>query len=122
MKKILVLFLFLTIFGSKDVLASEAYSKVETKVEGNGQVYQYTETTVNGQTVKKESSQPGKLELKMEQKIDDKEATVSFSEEPIASPTAVKSATPSADLKSVSVLKQITNFLEQFFDKFLKIF
>lgn len=122
MKKILAVFLFLIIFGSKDILASEAYSRVETKIEGSGQVYQYTETTVNGQTVKKESSQPGKLELKMEQKTDNKEATVSFSGELIASPTAVKSATSSAGLKTISVFNQITNFLEQFFDKFLKIF
>ena len=47
-------------------MASSAKSVVETQVEGDGvEVYQSVETTVNGETVKKESTQPGKLELEM---------------------------------------------------------
>lgn len=127
---VLMSVLFLIILGAKNVLASEAYSSVETKVEGSGKVYQSVEVTVNGKTVKKESSQPGKLELKM-QDTGEKQATVSFSEEPAVSPSTLKFATPSSVLKfegkaqekiNQSVFSKITGFFGQFLNKFLKIF
>ena len=64
MKKI-ILILFLLFFGfSGEVLASSAKSVVETQIEGDKvEVYQSVETTVDGETIKKESNQPGKLEL-----------------------------------------------------------
>lgn len=62
-------------------------------MEGEAEVYQYVETTVDGQTVKKESSQPGKLELKME-KTGQNEPTVTFSQE---SGQIVTSPTPQPD-------------------------
>lgn len=120
MKKTLGLLLLLIIFGSKDVLASEAYSRVETKVAGEGpvQIYQYAETTIYGQTVRKESSKTGKLEIKME-KTGDKEATFSVSEEP-ASPSAVQSAIPSAGSQAASVFNLVTNFFGQLFKQIFK--
>ena len=60
--------------------ASSATSVVETQVEGEAEVYQRVETTVNGETVIKESSQPGRLEVKME-KTGEGEPTVTFSQE-----------------------------------------
>lgn len=109
---VLMSVLLLIILGAKNVLASEAYSSVETKVEGSGKVYQSVEVTVNGKTVKKESSQPGK-------------------EEPAVSPSTLKFATPSSVLKfegkaqekiNQSVFNKITGFFGQFLNKFLKIF
>lgn len=83
MKKLLVLFsLLFVFFFPQPVLASSARSVVETQVESSGetQVYQSVETTVNGQTVRKESKEPGKLELEME-KAGEGEPTVRFSQE-----------------------------------------
>jgi hypothetical protein len=61
----LLIFLFIFSFPGQ-VLASTAKSVVETQVEaGEAQIYQSVETTVDGQTVRKESTQPGKLELEM---------------------------------------------------------
>ncbi|OGE71994.1 hypothetical protein A2617_04970 [Candidatus Daviesbacteria bacterium RIFOXYD1_FULL_41_10] len=59
-----VLFLFFPGFA----WASTARSSVQTNVQsGNAEVYQSVEVTVNGKTIKKESREPGKLELKMEE-------------------------------------------------------
>ena len=64
------------------LMASSAKAVVETQVEaGDAQIYQSVETTVNGETVKKESNQPGKLELEMEKNVG-AEPTVSFTWEP----------------------------------------
>ena len=67
MRKFLIfLFLPLVFSSPKEILASTAKSVVETQVEGGEtQIYQSVETTVNGETVKKESFEPGKLELEM---------------------------------------------------------
>jgi len=66
MKKI-ILALLLFSFFSREALASSAKSVVETQIEGseNTTVYQSVEATVNGKTVKKESSEPGKLEVEL---------------------------------------------------------
>jgi len=107
MKK-LFLILFLLFFSfSGEVLASSAKSVVETQVESSGetQVYQYVETTVDGETVKKESREPGKLELEMK-KTGEGEPTVTFSQEEIF-PTQ----TPIAEArKPISFISQIIEF------------
>lgn len=115
MVKTLVLFLLLIILTPGIVLASEAYSRVETKIEGEGSVYQYIETTVNGQTVKKESSQPGRLEFKMQGK----------EQEPVASSSVIESVVSNPVSNPVSVFVSINKFFEQFekfLDEILKIF
>lgn len=93
-------------------MASSAKSVVETEVEaGSGQVYQYVETTVNGQTIRKESTQPGKLELEME-KVGESEPTVTFSQETISpSPTPTLKAEESPQ----SLITRIINFLKKLF-------
>lgn len=96
--------------------ASTARSSVETEVQaGNAEVYQSVETTVNGVTVKKESRQPGKLELKMEQTASGS-PTVVFS----TSAAAVKSRNSS----SFSLMTPVIEFVKQLFDNlssFLKL-
>lgn len=81
MKRIFIFSIWVAIFFFPGpVVASTASSVVETQVEGeNVQVQQVVETTVNGQTVIKESSQPGRLEVKME-KTGENEPTVTFSQ------------------------------------------
>jgi hypothetical protein len=84
MKKIFLLLLFL-IFPA-EIFASSAKSVVETQVGGGeAKVYQSVETTVNGETIKKESNQPGKLELEMKKEGEGK-PTVIFTREPNSSP------------------------------------
>jgi hypothetical protein len=68
MRKIFLVFPVLFLFFPSFAQASTARSTVQTNVQaGNAEVYQSVEVTVNGKTQKKESRQPGKLELKMEQ-------------------------------------------------------
>lgn len=93
MKKLslILLLLVLGFFASGKVLASFSKSVTETYIEeGSGEVYQYVETTIDGQTVRKESTQPGKLELEMK-KTGESEPIVTFSQEEISSlqPTEV---------------------------------
>lgn len=97
--------------------ASSAKSVVETQVESSGesQVYQSVETTVDGETIKKESNQPGKLELEMK-KEDNQEPTVTFSQE-TTSPVAV---IPTPTIKKPPVFSfvvQITDFFQNFFSQ-----
>ena len=82
--------------------ASSAKSVVETQIEGEGEVYQYVETTVNGETVRKESREPGKLELEMK-KEGESEPTVSFSQEEVS------------EKPSVSFISQIVEFFRKLF-------
>jgi len=99
MKKIFLLLLFL-IFPA-EIFASSAKSVVETQVEGGeAKVYQSVETTVNGETIKKESNQPGKLELEMEKEGEGK-PTVIFTQES-NSPLA-----PSPEKGDSSIKKEI---------------
>ena len=82
MRKFLIfLFLPLVFSSPKEILASTAKSVVETQVESSGetQVYQSVETTVDGETVRKESNEPGTLELVMK-KEGESEPTVTFSQ------------------------------------------
>jgi len=92
-------------------LASSAKSVVETQVEGDKvEVYQSVETTVDGKTVKKESTQPGKLELEMK-KEGENEPTVTFSQEEIF-PTQ----TPITEArKPSSFISQIIEFFRKLF-------
>lgn len=110
MKKLslILVLLILNFFLSGKTLASSAESVTETQIKGEGEVYQYVETTVNGETVSKESHEPGKLELKME-KIGEEEPTVTFSQEP-ASPTP-EATTP------VSFVSRIIEFFRNLFSR-----
>lgn len=111
MKKLCLILFFLFFSFSGEVSASSsAKSVVETQVESSGetQVYQSVETTVDGQTVKKESDQPGKLELEMK-KEGEGEPTVSFSQEEQTSFTPTPLATGSFSQPS-----QPGNSLEKF--------
>jgi len=88
MKRIILILLLFFLF-SKEILASSAKSVVETQVKGEGvKVYQSVETTVNGETVRKESKEPGKLELEVK-KEDNQKPTVIFSQESNYSSSAV---------------------------------
>ena len=136
LKKFLILFLLLAVFSSPgQTLVSSATAVAETQVETTGetQIYQSVETTVNGQTVKKESSQPGKLELKME-KTGEGEPTVTFSqesqEEILSSPSS-QTITPSPAPGSVqkteegklqTIFKPIIDFFRGVLDNFFEIF
>lgn len=98
-------------------MASSAKSVVETQVESSGesQVYQSVETTVDGETIKKESNQPGKLELEMK-KTGENEPTVTFSQETIS--PAPATSTPTVKKPPVfSFVVQITEFFRNFFSQ-----
>jgi len=112
MKK-LFLILFLLFFSfSGEVLASpvperyrasSARSVVATQVEGDQvEVYQSVETTVDGETIKKESTQPGKLELEIK-KEGENEPTVTFSQEEVS------------EKPPVSFISQIVDFFRKLF-------
>jgi len=88
----------------KKLLASSATSVVETWVEGEAKVYQSIETTVDGETVRKESSLPGKMELKME-KTGEGKSTVSFSQSSQNLPSLEITPQPEKVLKEVSEVK-----------------
>ena len=108
MKKI-ILILFLLFFGfSGEILASSAKSVVETQVEGDQvEVYQSVETTVDGETIKKESNQPGKLELEMKKNDEESEVTPAL-------------VTPIPTVKKPSVFPfvvQITEFFRNLFSR-----
>ena len=95
-------------FNPQDILASSAKSVVETHVESSGesQIYQSVETAVDGETVIKESSQAGKLELKME-KSADSEPTVSFSQEPVSSAAPSFATTKSFFQKAIRFFRKL---------------
>jgi len=83
--------------------ASSARSVVETQVEGDQvEVYQSVETTVDGETIKKESTQPGKLELEIK-KEGENEPTVTFSQEEVS------------EKPPVSFISQIVDFFRKLF-------
>jgi len=110
-KPFLILFLLFFSF-SGEVLASpvperyrasSARSVVETQVEGDQvEVYQSVETTVDGETIKKESTQPGKLELEIK-KEGENEPTVTFSQEEVS------------EKPPVSFISQIVDFFRKLF-------
>ena len=104
LKKFLTSFLLFVILSFPDqALASSAKSVVETQVEGDDvQVHQVVETTVNGQTVRKESTQPGKLELEIK-KEGENEPTVTFSQEEVS------------EKPPVSFISQIVDFFRKLF-------
>ena len=113
MKKIFLLLLFL-IFPA-EIFASSAKSVVETQVEGGEvKVYQSVETTVNGETIKKESNQPGKLELEMKKEGEGK-PTVIFTQESNSSPI------PSPE-KGVSPIKRESRTPNYFWFKIANFF
>jgi len=66
-KKLPILFLFFFyLLASREIWASFSRAVVETQIKGGpGRVYQSVETTVNGETIRKESTRPGRLELEM---------------------------------------------------------
>lgn len=109
MKKIFLILFLLFFSFSGEVLASSAKSVVETQVESSGesQIYQSVETTVDGETIKKESFEPGKLELKME-KTGEGEPTVTFSQE-----TQASTQTPTPTPPPVSFVSQIIEFIKE---------
>lgn len=109
-----ILFLFFPEFAR----ASTARSSVESEVQaGQAEIYQSVETTVNGVTVRKESRQPGKLELKMEQNGTGT-PSVSFSSnpQPSISPkiTSSKPSRPWAIAFVQNLLANLTSFLAKF--------
>lgn len=114
---LVLLLLLLSSTGSVGA-ASTATSVVETQIEGEGDVQTSIETTVNGQTVKKESNTPGKLELKMEQSGEN-EPTISFSQTLTSTPTSPTPTPPlvPAETKpfpesiAASVIDFVKNFL-----------
>ena len=132
MEKLLVVFFLLFVFSFPGkILASSARSVVETQVEaGEAQIYQSVQTTIDGQTIKKESNQPGKIELEMK-KTDDGQPTVSFSQTTIAptqtpKPSALptlSSLTPTPTETEVAVeprtvVSPIIDFFRSIFDWF----
>ena len=74
--------------------ASTAKSVVETQVEEEAEVYQYVETTVNGQTVRKESTQPGEVKVSVKDGKTETKITTSPSPSLAPSPIATYEATP----------------------------
>lgn len=98
------------------LIASSAKAVVETQVEaGDAQIYQSVETTVNGETVKKESNQPGRLELEME-KTGEGKPTVSFIQEPQDKTTPTPEGEPaSPEIPAVSFVSQIIEFVKNLF-------
>lgn len=126
--------LFLTLPGQSLASSATAITESQVKVgEGKAQVYQSVETTVNGQTVKKESTQPGKLELEM-RKVGEGSPTVTFSQEtqeemittPSQEPTVRdSSAIPEGENEEgaiQTILLTIQNFFRGFFERLLGIF
>mgnify|MGYP001568126838 CR=1 FL=1 len=115
MKKLSAILLLLLVgfSPSGEVLASSARSVVETQVEGDQvEVYQSVETTVDGETVRKESNEPGKLELEMK-KTGEGEPTVTFSQES----TSVTTPTPTPTQKKSPVFfaQSIIEFFRNLF-------
>ena len=120
MRKFLILTLMLLVFAfpgqsqaspvPERYRASSAKSVVETQVEGEAEVYQRVETTVNGETVIKESSQPGRLEVKME-KTGEGQPTVTFSQE-----SAQIIATPTSTLTLPVKLEPLNSLASQIID------
>lgn len=105
-----------------EVLASSAKSVVETQVEaGNAQIYQSVETTVNGKTIKKESNQPGKLELEMT-KTGEGKPTVTFFEEPQEKITPALTSEFTSEVPPSSFVSQIIEFVRNFFSSLTSLF
>jgi len=112
----------------KKLLASSATSVVETWVEGEAKVYQSIETTVDGETVRKESSLPGKMELKME-KTGEGKSTVSFSQSSQNLPSLEITPQPEKVLKEVlevkserplSLFSKLFNFFQSLISRIFK--
>jgi hypothetical protein len=116
MKKIIFLIVVsVYFFLSGRIFASSAKAVVETQVEGGEvKVYQSVETTVNGETIKKESNQPGKLELEMK-KAGEGKPTVIFTQE------SNSSSIPSPE-KGVSPIKKESRTPNYFWFKIANFF
>jgi len=119
MKKIIFLiFILVYFFISTEIFASSAKSVVETRVEGEEvEVYQSVETTVDGETVKKESNQPGKLELEMKREGEQKPTVIFSQESNYSSPTINEVVTPiprkeNKLLNYSLITRKITNFFQ----------
>jgi len=116
MEKIFLLLLFF-IFPTK-IFATSAKSVVETRVEGEQvEVYQSVETTVNGETVKKESRQPGRFELEMKKEGDQKPTVIFSQESNYPSSTINEEITPiprkeNKLLNYSLITRKITNFFQ----------
>ena len=120
--KIFIIFLFILFIFSLPQAAlasSTAKSVVETQIEGEGEVYQSVETTVNGQTVKKESREPGTLELEMKQE-GNSEPTVSFSQTTNDNPSPTLTPTSPIQIERLtSLASQITDFVRKLLDSLM---
>ncbi|MFZ5365901.1 MAG: hypothetical protein ACOZBZ_01270 [Patescibacteria group bacterium] len=110
---LLTFFLFILAFPDQS-LASSATAVTESQVEATGdvQVQQVVETTVDGQTVRKESREPGKLELEMK-KTGGGQPTVTFSQE---SAQIITSPTPTPSPKPLSLITPIIDFVRKLLD------
>lgn len=97
--------------------ASTAWSSVESQVQaGQAEIYQSVETTVNGQTVRKESNQAGRLELKMEQTASGS-PTVTFTQElfspaPMLASSSGVATSVAAESKGSSASSFATSIIE----------
>lgn len=115
--------IFLALPGQS--LASSAKAVAESEVQaGEAQVYQSVETTVNGQTVKKESTQPGKLELEMKSG-GGASPTTTFSQESQESAVSLQDTvtpSPTPDVGSPSTLQRFVDFFRQILGIFFGIF
>jgi hypothetical protein len=126
---LLLLFFILLLTFPYGVFASSAKSVVETKVEGeNTKVYQSVEATVNGKTVKKESNQPGRIEVEIRNEGEKKSgSTQSFLEEKgdfSSSPIVSSSSEPSPSLspgisEDESFFQDLLDFVKKSFGEFL---
>ncbi len=117
------------------LFASSATAVAETEVEvGNGeaQIHQSVETTVNGQTLRKESTKAGRLELKMESNNSSSGTAFSQKNDVLSSTTAA-TVIPPKNLPSVimdverdeqpqSLLNLIKTFIREVVNSLIKIF
>lgn len=92
--------------------SSYIYSEAKTEVSGeNATAETKIETTVNGQTTKVESNQPGEVKLEV------KNGVAKIETNPSVTPTVVMTDLPEKTNKN-----QIISFLENFFSRFLRFF
>ncbi|MDZ4209903.1 MAG: hypothetical protein U1C56_01850 [Candidatus Curtissbacteria bacterium] len=127
MRKIIACLVLMVFLFPQNTFASTAQAEAEANVEasGNIEVRQSVETTINGQTVKKESNSPGKLELKMEQSGNSSAPTVSFSQtstqEPTPTPETKISPTPeiSPIPQNETPTTQFVSWISEFAQKLL---
>ncbi len=130
--RVILISLFLVFLSSpfflpKTSLASSAASVTETRVGGGeAKVYQSVETTIDGETVKKESSLPGKMELKME-KTGEGKPTITFLQSPknlpseiTPTPKKILEEVPEVESNQVSfIFSKLVNFFRGLFSRFL---